>query len=220
TTKRITDRLGNEGYSFANVNPVPELDRDKRVAGFTFFIDPGRRVYVRRVNIVGNQKTQDEVIRRELRQLESSWYSLDKIARSKERLQRTGYFSEVNFETPAVPGTTDQVDVNITVTERNTGTFNFGLGYSEAEKLTIQASVTQANILGTGNMVALQLNSGSVNKVFAFSYLNPYWTVDGISRGFDIFRRDVDTSSLSVAAYRTYSTGVGMRFGVPVTEYD
>jgi len=202
------------------VNPVPELDREKRVAGFTFFIDPGRRVYVRRVNIVGNQKTQDEVIRRELRQLESSWYSLDKIARSKERLQRTGYFSEVNFETPAVPGTTDQVDVNITVTERNTGTFNFGLGYSEAEKLTIQASVTQANILGTGNMVALQLNSGSVNKVFAFSYLNPYWTVDGISRGFDIFRRDVDTSSLSVAAYRTYSTGVGMRFGIPVTEYD
>jgi outer membrane protein insertion porin family len=220
TTKRITDRLGNEGYSFANVNPVPDLDRDKRVAGFTFFIDPGRRVYVRRVNIVGNQKTQDEVIRRELRQLESSWYSLDKIARSKERLQRTGYFSEVNIETPAVPGTTDQVDVNITVTERNTGSFNFGLGYSEAEKLTLQASVTQANILGTGNMVALQLNSGSVNKVFAFSYLNPYWTVDGISRGFDIFRRDVDTSSLSVAAYRTYSTGVGTRFGIPVTEYD
>jgi len=189
TTKRITDRLGNEGYSFANVNPVPDLDRDKRVAGFTFFIDPGRRVYVRRVNIVGNQKTQDEVIRRELRQLESSWYSLDKIVRSKVLLQRTGYFSDVNIETPAVPGTTDQVDVNITVTERNTGTFNFGLGYSEAESITVQASVTQANILGTGNMVALQLNSGSVNKVFAFSYMNPYWTVDGISRGFDIFRR-------------------------------
>jgi outer membrane protein insertion porin family len=220
TTKRITDRLGNEGYSFANVNPVPDLDRDKRVAGFTFFVDPGRRVYVRRVNIVGNNKTQDEVIRRELRQLEASWYSLEKIARSKERLQRTGYFSDVNIETPAVPGTTDQVDVNITVTERNTGTFNFGLGYSEAEKLTVQASITQANILGTGNMVALQLNSGSVNKVFAFSYLNPYWTVDGISRGFDLFRRDVDTSSLEVAAYRTYSTGAGMRFGVPVTEYD
>src|SRR4029453_18860575 len=103
TTKRITDRLGNEGYSFANVNPVPELDRDKRVAGFPFFIDPGRGVYVRRVNIVGNQKTQDEVIRRELRQLESSWYSLEKIERSKERLQGTGYFSEVTIETP--PGT-------------------------------------------------------------------------------------------------------------------
>src|SRR5205814_5409358 len=170
----------NEGYSFANVNPVPDLDRDKRIAGFTFFVDPGRRVYVRRVNIAGNQKTQDEVIRRELRQLESSWYSLEKIARSKERLQRTGYFSEVTVETPAVPGTSDQVDVNITVTERNTGTFNFGVGYSAAEKLTIQTSISQANILGTGNMVALQVNSGAVNKIYSLSYLNPYWTTDGI----------------------------------------
>jgi outer membrane protein insertion porin family len=220
TTKRITDRLGNDGYSFANVNPVPDLDRDKRVAGFTFFVDPGRRVYVRRVNIAGNQKTQDEVIRRELRQLESSWYSLEKIARSKERLQRTTYFSEVNIETPAVPGTSDQVDVNVTVTERNTGSLNFGLGYSAAEKLTIQASIAQANILGTGNMVAFQVNNGTVNKVYSFSYLNPYWTTDGVSRGFDFFRRDVDTSSLTVAAYHTYTTGAGVRFGIPVSEYN
>jgi outer membrane protein insertion porin family len=220
STKRISDRLGNEGYSFANVNPVPDLDRDKRVASFTFFVDPGRRVYVRRVNISGNQKTQDEVIRRELRQLESSWYSLEKIARSKERLQRTAYFSEVNIETPAVPGTSDQVDVNVTVTERNTGTLNFGLGYSAAEKLTLQASVSQANILGTGNLVAFQINNGTVNKVYSLSYLNPYWTADGISRGFDLFHRDVDTSSLSIAAYHTYSSGAGVRFGIPVSELD
>ncbi len=219
-TKKISDRLGNDGYSFANVNPVPDLDRDKRVAGFTFFIDPGRRVYVRRVNIAGNQKTQDEVIRRELRQLESSWYSLEKIARSKERLQRTGYFSEVNVETPAVTGTSDQVDVNVTVTERNTGTLNFGLGYSASEKLTLQASVSQSNILGTGNMLAFQVNNGRVNKVYSFTYVNPYWTPDGISRGWDFFRRDVDTSSLSIAAYHTYSTGLGVRFGIPVSEYD
>ena len=220
-TKKISDRLGNDGYSFANVNPVPDLDRDKRIAGFTFFVDPGRRVYVRRINVVGNQKTQDEVIRRELRQLESSWYSLEKIARSKERLQRTGYFSEVNIETPAVPGTSDQVDITVNVTERNTGTLNFGLGYSAAEKLTIQASVSQANILGTGNMLAFQVNNGSVNKVYSFTYVNPYWTADGISRGIDFFRRDVDTSGLnSVAEYNTYSTGVGLRFGIPVTEYD
>jgi outer membrane protein insertion porin family len=220
-TKKVTDRLGNDGYSFANVNPVPDLDREKRIAGFTFFVDPGRRVYVRRVNVNGNQKTQDEVIRRELRQLESSWYSLEKIARSKERLQRTGYFSDVNIETPAVPGTSDQVDVNVTVTERNTGTLNFGLGYSAAEKLTIQASVSQANVLGTGNMLAFQVNNGSVNKVYSFTYVNPYWTADGVSRGIDFFRRDVDTSSLtSLAAYNTYSTGLGMRFGIPVTEYD
>ncbi len=220
TTKRIADRLGNDGYSFANVNPVPDLDRDRRVASFTFFVDPGRRVYVRRVNISGNQKTQDEVIRRELRQLESSWYSLEKIARSKERLQRTSYFSEVSIETPAVPGTTDQVDVNVTVTERNTGTLNFGLGYSAAEKLTLQASVSQANILGTGNLVAFQINNGSVNKVYSLSYLNPYWTSDGISRGFDLFHRNVDTSSLSIAAYRTFSSGAGVRFGIPVSELD
>jgi outer membrane protein insertion porin family len=220
-TKRMSDRLGNDGYSFANVNPVPDLDRDKRIAGFTFFVDPGRRVYVRRIQIAGNHKTQDEVVRRELRQLESSWYSLEKIARSKERLQRTGYFQEVNIETPAVPGVPDQVDVNITVTERNTGTLNFGIGYSEAENLSVQASVSQSNILGTGNMLAFQISNGSVNKVYSFTYVNPYWTADGISRGFDFFRRDVDTGSLTdVAAYSTSSTGVGMRFGIPVTEYD
>jgi len=219
-TKRISDRLGNDGYSFANVNPVPDLDREKRIAGFTIFVDPGRRVYVRRVNIAGNQKTQDEVIRRELRQLESSWYSLEKIARSKERLQRTGYFSEVNIETPAVPGTSDQVDVNVNLVERNTGTLNFGVGYSAAEKLSLQGSISQSNILGTGNMLALQISSGSVNKVYSFTFVDPYWTTDGISRGFDFFRRDVNTASLSVVSYNTYSTGVGMRFGIPVTEFD
>jgi outer membrane protein insertion porin family len=219
-TKRISDRLGNDGYSFANVNPVPDLDREKRIAGFTIFVDPGRRVYVRRVNIAGNQKTQDEVIRRELRQLESSWYSLEKIARSKERLQRTGYFSEVNIETPAVPGTSDQVDVNVSLVERNTGTLNFGVGYSAAEKLSLQGSISQSNILGTGNMLALQISSGTVNKVYSFSFVDPYWTTDGISRGFDFFRRDVNTASLSVVSYNTYSTGVGMRFGIPVTEFD
>ncbi|HST02355.1 MAG TPA: outer membrane protein assembly factor BamA, partial [Usitatibacter sp.] len=176
------------------------------------------RVYVRRVNIAGNQKTQDEVIRREMRQLEGSWYSLDKIARSKERLQRTGYFQDVNIETPSVPGTPDQVDVNVTVTERNTGSLNFGVGYSAAEKVTLQASVSQANVLGTGNQVAIQVSSGQIDKVYSFSYVNPYWTVDGISRGFDVFQRDVDTSTLAVAAYHTYSTGVGVRFGIPVSE--
>jgi len=220
TLQAITDRLGNDGYSFANVNPVPELDREKRIAGFTFFVDPGRRVYVRRVNISGNTKTQDEVIRRELRQLESSWYSLEKIARSKERLQRTGYFSDVTIDTPAVPGTTDQVDINVTVVERNTGTLNFGLGYSAAEKLTVSASVSQANILGTGNSASIQLSNGAVNKIYSFSYVNPYWTPDGISRGFDIFRRDVNTSTLDIAQYNTYSTGAGIRFGVPVSEFD
>ncbi|MGE0355319.1 MAG: outer membrane protein assembly factor BamA [Burkholderiales bacterium] len=220
SVKRITDRLGNDGYSFANVNPVPDLDRDKRVAGFTFFVDPGRRVYVRRVNVVGNSRTQDTVIRRELRQLEGSWYSLEKIARSKERLQRTGYFSEVNIETPAVGGTADQVDVVVTVTEKNTGSLNFGLGYSQADKLTVSASVSQANIFGSGNQLAFQINNGTINKVYSVTFIDPYWTIDGIAAGIDVFRRDVDTSSLALTSYQTTSTGAGVNFGIPVTEYD
>lgn len=220
SVKRITDRLGNDGYSFANVNPVPDVDRDKRVAGFTFFVDPGRRVYVRRVNVVGNSRTQDAVIRRELRQLENSWYSLEKIARSKERLQRTGYFSEVNIETPSVAGTTDQVDVVVTVTEKNTGSLNFGVGYSQADKLTVSASVSQANIFGSGNQLAFQVNNGSINRIYSLTYVNPYWTVDGIAAGIDLFRRDVDTADLTVTEYKTTSTGVGVNFGIPITEYD
>ncbi|HEX4943992.1 MAG TPA: outer membrane protein assembly factor BamA [Usitatibacteraceae bacterium] len=220
SVKRITDRLGNDGYSFANVNPVPDLDRQKRVAGFTFFVDPGRRVYVRRVNIVGNSRTQDAVIRRELRQLESSWYSLEKIARSKERLQRTSYFSEVNIETPAVAGTADQVDVVVTVTEKNTGSLNFGVGYSQVDKLTVSASVAQANLFGSGNQLAFQVNNGSINRVYSLSFIDPYWTIDGIAAGIDIFRRDVDTSSLVVTSYKTTSSGVGVNFSVPITEYD
>ena len=220
SVKRITDRLSNDGYSFANVNPVPDIDREKRVASFTFFVDPGRRVYVRRVNIVGNARSQDAVIRRELRQLEGAWYSLDKIARSKERLQRTGYFSEVNVETPPVAGTADQVDVVVSVTEKNTGSLNFGIGYSQADSLTVSASVSQSNIFGSGNQLAFQVNSGSVNQIYSLTYINPYWTVDGVAAGINIFRRNVDTSSLSVSSYQTTSTGMGVNFGIPVSEYD
>jgi len=220
SAKRITDRLSNDGYSFANVNPVPDVDRDKRIASFTFFVDPGRRVYVRRVNIVGNGRTQDAVIRRELRQLEASWYSLEKIARSKERLQRTGYFSEVNIETPPVPGTADQVDAVVTVTEKNTGSLNFGVGYSQVDNLTLSASISQSNIFGSGNQLAFQINSGSVNQIYSVSFINPYWTVDGVAAGIDVYRRNVDTSDTALSSYQTKSTGAGVNFGVPITEYD
>ena len=220
SVKAISDRLANDGYSFANINPVPDPDRSKQVASFTMFVDPGRRVYVRRINVQGNSRTRDEVVRRELRQLEAGWYSIDKINRSKERLERTGFFEDINVETPAVPGTADQVDLNVTVKERNTGSLQFGVGYSSADKLTLSASVSQANIFGSGNQLSFRINSGTISKVYEVSYLNPYWTADGISRGFDVYRRDLNTASLTTGEYKSKSTGVGVRYGVPVTEYD
>ena len=220
SVKRISDRLGNDGYSFANINPVPDADRVNKTASFTMFVDPGRRVHIRRINVQGNSRTRDEVVRREMRQLESAWYSNEKIARSKERLERTSFFEDISIETPSVPGTNDQVDLNVTVKERNTGSLQFGVGYSSAEKLTISASVSQANIFGSGNQLSFRVNNGRISKAYEVSYLNPYWTVDGIARGFDVYRRDLNTASLTTGEYKSTSTGVGVRFGVPVTEYD
>ena len=220
SVKQITDRLGNDGYSDSNINPVPELDKDKRTALFTMFVDPGKRIYVRRINVQGNSRTRDEVVRREIRQLEAGWYSIDKINRSKERLERTGYFEEVTVDTPPVGGTADQRDINITVKERNTGSLQFGVGFSQSEKLSVNASVSQANIFGTGNQLSFQINNSRVSKVYQVSFLDPYWTADGISRGFDLYHRTLDTASLSTGDFRSTTSGAGVRFGVPVTEYD
>ena len=220
SVKRISDRLGNDGYSFANINPVPEPDRASKTASFTMFVDPGRRVHVRRINVQGNSRTRDEVVRREMRQLESAWYSNEKIARSKETLERTSFFEDITIETPSVPGSNDQVDLNVTVKERNTGSLQFGVGYSSAEKLTVSASVSQANIFGSGNQLSFRVNNSTISKAYELSYLNPYWTVDGVARGFDVYQRDLNTASLTTGSYNSVSTGVGARFGVPVTEYD
>jgi outer membrane protein insertion porin family len=220
STKLIGDRLGNDGYAFANVNAAPELNKEKRQVAFTFFIDPGRRVYVRRINVSGNTRTRDEVIRRELRQLEGGWYNAELINRSKQRIDKLGYFSDVNVETPAVPGTTDEVDVNYSVTEKPTGNVLLGVGYSSAEGIILSASVTQANIFGSGNYVSAQVNSGSVNRVYSLSFTNPYYTVDGVSLGFDIYKRNLDTTSLSVSPFRTSTWGGGVRFGLPINEDD
>lgn len=221
TTKLISDRLGNEGYAFASINPVPEIKRETNEVSFTLYIDPGKRVYVRRIGISGNTNTRDEVIRREMRQMESAWYSTDKISRSKQRIDKLGYFSEVQVDTPGVTGTTDQVDVEVKVTERATGNLTFGVGYSTAESLILTAGIAQNNIFGTGNALSFQVSTGSVNQIYSLSYTNPYSTDDGVSRGFDIYQRDVDASQLSsVGAYSTSTLGTGIRFGVPVTEYD
>lgn len=221
STKAIGERLGNDGYAFANVNAAPEVDKEKHEVAFTIFVDPGRRVYVRRINVTGNTKTRDEVVRREMRQMESSWYDGAKINKSRTRVDRLGYFDEVTVETPAVAGTTDQVDVNVNVKERPTGALMLGAGFSSTEKVVLSGSIQQQNLFGSGNFVGLSVNTSKINTVYSLSYTNPYYTVDGVSRGFDLYHRNYDSSSLtSIATYGARSSGGGVRFGVPVTEDD
>ena len=219
STKAITDRLGNDGYAFANANAIPDVDKEKRTVAFNIVIDPGRRVYVRRIDIAGNTKTRDEVVRREMRQIEGAYYDASKIQLSRRRVDRTGYFSEVNVETQPVEQNPDQVDIAYSVKERPTGALLFGLGFSNVEKLSLSASLTQANVFGTGNFLSFNVNSGSVNKVYSLSFLNPYWTADGVSQGFDVYRRKTNASQLVVGAYATDTYGGGIKFGYPISEY-
>src|SRR4029453_1725805 len=195
STKLISDRLGNDGYAFANVNAVPEVDKEKQQVAFTFFVDPGRRVYVRRINVTGNTRSRDEVIRREMRQLEGAWYSGEKIQLSKSRIDRLGYFTEVNVETPAVQGTTDQVDVNVSVVEKPTGTLLLGAGFGSGEGPLLSGSVSANNIFGSGRHVTAQVNTSKVNTAYVLSYTDPYWTVDGVSGGFDVYLKKLSANA-------------------------
>jgi len=217
STKAISDKLGTQGYAFANVNAAPEVDKEKRQVAFTIFVDPGKRAYVRRINVTGNSKTRDEVIRQEMRQMEGAWYDADRVKLSRQRIDKTNYFGEVTVETPPVPGTTDQVDVNVNVTEKSTGTISLGAGFSSAEKVILSGSISQANLFGSGKFVSLQVNTGKINRTVGISYTNPYFTVDGISQGFDIYHRTLNPTSLSYT-YQTKSTGGGIRFGYPISE--
>ncbi len=220
TTKDISDRLGAEGYAFANINAVPELNRDKQTAAFTFYVDSGRRVYVRKININGNVKTRDEVIRREMRQLEAAWYDGTRIDRSKVRVRRLGYFEDVNIETPPVQGTPDQADVEVTVVEKSTGSLLAGLGYSSADGVVLNASVSQQNIFGSGNALIASINTSQVNRTISIAFTEPYWTVDGISRTLEIYQRNIDTASLDVTSYTSSTVGAAIGFGIPITESD
>src|SRR5687767_559808 len=197
STKAIADRLGNEGYAFANATAVPAVDKEKRSVAFNIMIDPGRRVYVRRIDVAGNVKTRDEVVRREMRQLEGAYYDASKIQISRRRIDRTQYFSEVTVDTQPVEGSPDQVDVLYPVKERPNGALLFGVGFSSVEQFAISASVRQANAFGTGKFVSANINTGRVNTVYSLSYLNPYFTIDGVSQGFDVYKRETDASSLS-----------------------
>ncbi len=220
TNKLIADRLGTFGYAFANVTANPELDREKREVAFTFFVDPGKRAYVRHMNISGNTVTRDEVIRREFRQFESSWYDANRVKLSRDRVDRLGYFKDVKVETPESPGTSDQVDVNIAVEEKPTGNFMIGGAFSQSEKFTFTASISQANFAGSGNTVGIELNTSKYNRTIAFSQTNPYFTDDGISRAFSLYLRTSRPPALNIGSYTVKQMGGNLTFGVPFSESD
>ena len=221
TTKAISDRLGNDGYAFANVNAAPEIDKDKKEVAFTLFVDPGRRVYVRRIQVQGNTRSRDEVIRREMRQMEAAWYDGEKINKSRAKVDKLGYFDEVTVETPAVAGTTDQVDLVVNVKEKPTGNLMLGAGLSSSEGLVFSGSVNQQNLFGSGKHVGVGFNTSKINKLYSFSYTDPFYTVDGVSRGFDVYMRDTDTAKMTtIATYATKSIGGGVRYGIPIGEDD
>lgn len=219
TSTNLTERLGDEGYAFANVNAIPEINNDTKEVALTYFVDPGKRVYVRRINFTGNTKTRDEVLRREMRQVEGGWISTKKVERSKVRLQRLGYFEDVNVETPAVPGTSDQVDVNYSVVERPSGNLLFGLGFSQSQGLIFNTNVTQDNFLGSGKRFSFDFNNSDVNRRFGLGYTNPYWTIDGVSRGFDAFYRETNAANANITRFDSTVYGTGVNFGIPVTEF-
>lgn len=220
TARRISDRLGDEGYAFANVNTVPQIDEDSREVGLTLFVDPGRRVYVRRIEYSGNTRTYDEVLRREMRQMEGAWFSTTDVDRSRTRLERLGYFDEVNVETPPVPGTTDQVDVKYAVKERASGSLVLGAGFSQGSGVVLNASVSQENFLGTGKRVSFTINNSAVNRIYAFGYTNPYYTIDGVSRGFNIYYRSTDADEANLSDYTLDRLGGDLNYGIPLSEFD
>ena len=217
----ISDRLGNEGYAFANVNAVPEINAENKQVSLTYFIDPGKRVYVRRINISGNEQTDDEVIRREFRQMEGAWLSTTKLNRSQVRVQRLGYLDQVTLETPLVPGSSDQVDVNMSVAERASGSLMLGVGYSGGGGgLLLNASVSQDNFLGSGERISVEVNTSKANKVYSFSHTNPYYTLDGVSRSIRVSYRQTDASQLNAANYIADVVGGTITYGIPMSEYD
>ncbi|HEU4622939.1 MAG TPA: outer membrane protein assembly factor BamA [Burkholderiaceae bacterium] len=220
STRLITERLGNYGYAFANATPAPEINREKATVAFSIVVDPARRVYVRRINIAGNARSRDEVIRRELRQVESGYFNGERVRASRDRVDRLGYFDEVKVETPAVPNAPDLVDVNYTVKERATGSLNFGAGFSSSEKVVLNASISQNNLFGSGNSLSFEVNTSRSSQVYALSQNNPYYTIDGVSQGFDVYTRKYDPTELSssLGNYKLRSTGGGLRFGIPVGE--
>jgi len=221
STKAIAEILGSYGYAFATINPQPDIRRELSEVDLTLVVDPGRRVYVRQVNVTGNAKTRDMVIRREVRQFESAWFDSEKIDLSKKRLGRLGYFTETDISTQDVPGSPDQVDVNVKVTEKPTGAVTIGAGFSSTEKLILSVGINQENAFGTGTAVGLNFSLGKINQSLALSNYDPYFTEDGISRYTDLFyRSSKPLYYVGDPDYQIKSVGSNIKFGVPYTEVD
>ncbi|MEY3613853.1 MAG: outer membrane protein assembly factor BamA precursor [Pseudomonadota bacterium] len=220
TTKAFTDYFGKFGFAFARVEAKPQIDRINNRVLFVLQAEPSRRAYVRRIQIAGNDRTRDEVIRREFRQLEAAWYDGDKIRLSRDRVDRLGYFTQVNVETQEVPGAPDQVDLLFTVAEKPTGSISLGAGFSSAEKVALSFGIRQENAFGSGNYLAVEVNTSKFNRNLVLSTTDPYFTKNGISRTLDIFHRTTRPYLGDLNAYSLINSGLGLRFGVPVTETD
>ena len=220
TSKLISDRLGEEGYVFANVNMIPEIDNEHKTIDMTFFVDPGKKVYVRHVNIAGNTTSRDEVLRREMRQMESAIASTTKIERSKVRLQQLGFFEQVTVETPPVVGAADEIDVNYKVVERASGNLMAGFGFSQTQGLVLNASVSQNNVLGSGKRLDLNFNNSDVTTVYSFGFYNPYFTDEGISLGYNLGWRETNSRNANTAFFTMDAANASMNFGIPVNETD
>ena len=220
TSKAISDRLGDEGYAFANVNMVPEINEPKKTVDMTFFVDPGKRAYVHHINMKGNTKTRDEVLRREMRQMESSWASSSKIERSKTRLERLGYFESVNVETPPVVGTNDQIDVNYSVVEKASGNLSAGIGFSQVQGIVLNANISQDNVFGSGKRINLAFNNSNYLTSYQLGFFNPYFTTDGVSLGYNLGWTKRNAGQINIANYSTDIVNGSVDFGIPLNEFD
>jgi len=216
----ILRRLGDQGYAFPNVNPVPEINDEDKAVKITMFVTPGKRAYVRRINFRGHKITQDQVYRRELRQMEGGWYSQTSVENSRRRLQRLTYVESVEIETNRVPGAEDLVDIDIDIKERLSGSFNIGAGYSDAQGAVFSSSVSQENFLGTGKTVSFSINTSKVNTVYALNYVNPYYTIDGVSRGFGFNYVATEADEADISDFDTDQFGLSTSYGIPLTEND
>ena len=218
--KALQNRYGDDGYAFANINPIPQVDKATKTVNLTFFIDPGRRYYVREIRFFGNHATSGNVFRREMRQLEGALYSTKLIALSKQRLQRLPFVESVNIDTRRVPGTNNQVDLDVHLKDRLASSFSASIGYSQFEGVIFSTGVTSSNFMGTGNAASVNINTSKINTLYSLNYTNPYYTINGVSRTISLYYQRTNTSKVDIVNYSANRLGLSMSYGIPLTEYD